>query len=118
VSLFDWAPFRKVKVAAKLHTLFYLRGAFPAFIHISDGKMHEVNGFDATQHYTENLRRVRFKDVESEKTSLYKRLRRHQMATFFVKLEPCTIGMEACTSAHFWARKLFAMRYFRICRIS
>jgi len=38
-----------------------------------------------------------------------KQLRRNQMATYFVKLEPCLIGMEACASAHFWARKLTAM---------
>ena len=41
LSLFDWAPFRKAKAAIKLHTLLDLRGAIPAFIHISDGKLHE-----------------------------------------------------------------------------
>jgi hypothetical protein len=46
LSLFDWAPFRKAKVAVKLHTLLDLRGSIPAFIHISDGKMHEVNVLD------------------------------------------------------------------------
>lgn len=46
LSLFDWAPFRKNKAAIKLHTLLDLRGAIPAFIHISDGKMHEVNVLD------------------------------------------------------------------------
>ncbi|MFZ6761041.1 IS4 family transposase [Undibacterium sp. Ji50W] len=46
LSLFDWAPFRKTKAAIKLHTLLDLRGAIPAFIHISDGKMHEVNVLD------------------------------------------------------------------------
>lgn len=46
LSLFDWAPFRKAKGAVKLHTLLDLRGAIPAFIHISDGKMHEVNVLD------------------------------------------------------------------------
>jgi len=46
LSLFDWAPFRKAKAAVKLHTLLDLRGAIPAFIHISDGKMHEVNVLD------------------------------------------------------------------------
>ena len=40
LSLFDWAPFRSTKAAIKLHTLLDLRGAIPAFIHISDGKMH------------------------------------------------------------------------------
>jgi len=46
LSLFDWAPFRKTKAAIKMHTLLDLRGAIPAFIHISDGKMHEVNVLD------------------------------------------------------------------------
>jgi hypothetical protein len=139
LSLFDWAPFRKAKGAVKLHTLLDLRGAIPAFIHISDGKMHEVNvldfmpieagafyvmdrgyldftrlyamhqagvffvtrakvnmnarriyskpvdrstglvcdqtvllnGFYATQHYPENLRRIRFKDAETGKTFIF-----------------------------------------------
>ena len=136
LSLFHWAPFRKAKGAVKLHTLLDLRGAIPAFIHISDGKMHEVNvldflpieagafyvmdrgyldftrlyrlhqvggffvtrakanmnarriysnpvdratglvcdqtialnGFYATQHYPEYMRRIRFNDVQSGKT--------------------------------------------------
>ncbi|MDZ4144737.1 MAG: IS4 family transposase [Burkholderiales bacterium] len=46
LALFDWAPFRSAKAAIKLHTLLDLRGAIPAFIHISDGKMHEVNVLD------------------------------------------------------------------------
>ena len=139
LSLFDWAPFRKAKAAVKLHTLLDLRGAIPAFIHISDGKMHEVNvldflpieagafyvmdrgyldfkrlyamhracgffvtrakinmnarriysaptdrktgvicdqtvllkGFYASQHYPENLRRIRFKDPETGKTLIF-----------------------------------------------
>jgi hypothetical protein len=139
LSLFDWAPFRKAKGAVKPHTLLDLRGVIPAFIHISDGKMHEVNvldfmpieagafyvmdrgyldftrlyamhqaggffvtrakvnmnarriyskpvdrstgllcdqtvllnGFYATQHYPENLRRIRFKDAETGKTFIF-----------------------------------------------
>ena len=46
LSLFDWAPFRTAKAAVKMHTLLDLRGAIPAFIHVSDGKMHEVNVLD------------------------------------------------------------------------
>ena len=46
LSLFDWAPFRSTKAAIKLHTLLDLRGAIPAFIHISDGKMGDVNVLD------------------------------------------------------------------------
>lgn len=46
LSLFDWAPFRATKAAIKMHTLLDLRGSIPAFIHVSDGKMHEVNVLD------------------------------------------------------------------------
>jgi transposase len=38
-----------------------------------------------------------------------KKLRRSEMAAYFSNLEPCLIGMEACASAHYWARKLVAM---------
>jgi len=46
LSLFDWAPFRTTKAAVKMHTLLDLRGAIPAFIHISDGKMSDVKILD------------------------------------------------------------------------
>ena len=46
LSLFDWAPFRATKAAIKLHTLLDLRGAIPTFIHISNGKMHDVRVLD------------------------------------------------------------------------
>lgn len=46
LSVFPWAPFRSTKAAVKLHTLLDLRGNIPSFIHISDGKMHEVNILD------------------------------------------------------------------------
>jgi len=46
LALFPWAEFRKAKAAVKLHTLLDLRGAIPTFIHISDGKMHDVNVLD------------------------------------------------------------------------
>ena len=46
MSLFPWARFRKTKSAVKLHTLMNLRGSLPEFIHISDGKMHDVNILD------------------------------------------------------------------------
>ena len=46
LSPLDWAPFRSTKAAIKLHTLLDLRGAIPAFLHISDGKMGDVNVLD------------------------------------------------------------------------
>ena len=46
MSMFPWARFRKTKSAIKLHTLMNLRGSIPEFIHISDGKIHDVNILD------------------------------------------------------------------------
>lgn len=46
LSVFPWAPFRTAKAAIKLHTLLDLRGLIPSFIHISDGKMHDVKVLD------------------------------------------------------------------------
>ncbi len=49
LSVFPWAKFRKTKSAIKLHTLITLRGNIPTFIHISDGKMHDVNVLDVLE---------------------------------------------------------------------
>lgn len=46
---------------------------------------------------------------EHGKAMLKKQLKRDQMAAFFANLPPCLIGMEACGSAHYWARKLQAL---------
>jgi len=46
MSVFPWALFRSTKSAVKLHTLLDLRGNIPIFMHISDGKMHDVNALD------------------------------------------------------------------------
>src|SRR6266516_1300874 len=46
LSFFPWAPFQSTKAAVKLHTLLDLRGNIPTFIHISDGKLHEVSILD------------------------------------------------------------------------
>jgi len=46
LSVFPWACFKQTKAAIKLHTLMDLRGNIPAFIHISDGKMHDVHVLD------------------------------------------------------------------------
>jgi hypothetical protein len=46
LSVFPWATFRKRKAAIKLHTLLDLKGNIPTFIHISDGKLHDVNALD------------------------------------------------------------------------
>jgi hypothetical protein len=46
LALFPWAKFRQAKGAVKLHTLLDLRGSIPSFIHLSDGKLHDVNILD------------------------------------------------------------------------
>lgn len=46
LSVFPWARFRSTKAAVKLHTLLDLRGNIPSFIHISDGKLHDVLALD------------------------------------------------------------------------
>lgn len=42
----------------------------------------------------------------AEQVVVRKRLTRGQMLRFFVQVEPTLIGMEACGSAHYWAREL------------
>jgi hypothetical protein len=79
LSLFLWAPFSKAKGAVKLHTLLNLKVAIPAFIHISNGKMHEVNAMfflptEARAFYVMDRGYLDF-------TRLY---RLHQIVRFFV----------------------------------
>jgi len=46
LTLFPWARFRRAKAAVKMHTLLDLRGNIPTFIHITDGKVADVNVLD------------------------------------------------------------------------
>lgn len=46
LSLYPWAKFRKAKAAVKMHTKMDAKTSIPDFIHISDGKMHDVNVLD------------------------------------------------------------------------
>lgn len=46
LSLFPWTRFQPTKAAVKLHTLLDLRGNIPCFVHVSPGKMHDVNVLD------------------------------------------------------------------------
>jgi len=46
LSLFPWAQFSPTQATVKMHTLLDLRGAIPAFVHVSDGKLHDVNVLD------------------------------------------------------------------------
>ena len=46
LAVFPWAHFRTTKAAVKMHTLLDLRGSIPSFIHVSDGKLHDVHALD------------------------------------------------------------------------
>ena len=46
---------------------------------------------------------------DAGKPVVKKRLRRGQVVEFFRSLEPCLVGMEACATAHHWARELIAL---------
>jgi hypothetical protein len=46
LTLFPWAHFRRRKAAVKLHTLLDLRGSIPSFVHITEGKTHDVTVLD------------------------------------------------------------------------
>ena len=52
-----------------------------------------------------NVFQVHGIDAE-EKVVVRKQLRRSQVIAFFKALPPCLIGMEACATAHYWAREL------------
>lgn len=46
LAVFPWAPYQATKAAVRLHTLLDLRGNIPTFIHVSNGKLHEVKILD------------------------------------------------------------------------
>ena len=46
LTVFPWAHYQSTKGAVKMHTLLDLRGNIPSFIHVSDGKLHDVNVLD------------------------------------------------------------------------
>jgi len=79
LSLFDWAPFRSTKAAIKLHTLLDLRGPIPTFIHISDGKMSDVNVLDVM-----TLEAGAFYVMDRGYVDFARLYRFHQAGAFFV----------------------------------
>jgi hypothetical protein len=79
LNLFDWAPFRTTKAAVKIHTLLDLRGTIPAFIHISDGKMHDVKILDVI-HFEANA----FYVMDRAYVDFARLYKIHQTGAFFV----------------------------------
>ena len=84
LTLFPWAKFRRTKAAVKLHTKINLRGNIPDFIHISDGKLNDVNALDLIvpeanalylidRAYTDFKRLYLFHQAEANFVSLLKR---------------------------------------------
>ena len=54
---------------------------------------------------------------EAGSVVMRKRLRRGQVLAFFARIPPCLVGMEACATAHHWARELIALGHeARLCR--
>ena len=47
-----------------------------------------------------------FHGLDEDNAVVRKTLKRKQLLTFFAKLEPCLVGMEACGGSHYWAREL------------
>jgi hypothetical protein len=70
MDFLPWTTFARIverrsappSAAVKMHTLLDLRGAIPSFMHISDGKLHDVNVLE---------RRIRLRDAESAKTLVF-----------------------------------------------
>ncbi len=94
LALFPWASFRRTKAAVKLHTLLNLRGAIPSFIHISDGKLHDVHALDLL------LPEPGAVDVMDRGYSDFERLfTLHQAGAFFVTCAKANAAMRRIYSA-------------------
>jgi hypothetical protein len=79
LNVFWWAHFRQTKAAVKLHTLLDLRGNLPTFIHISDGKMHDVKVLDELV-----FEPLAFYLMDKGYLDFQRLYRLHQAAAFFV----------------------------------
>src|SRR5450759_3341521 len=95
LSLFEWAPFRSTKAAIKMHTLLDLRGAIPAFIHISNGKVHDVTVLDIL-----SIEAGAFYVMERGYVDFPRLFRLHQAAAFFVTRGKRNLNARRVYSAH------------------
>jgi hypothetical protein len=89
LSVFDWAPFRSTKAAVNLHTFLDLRGAIPAFIHVSDGKLHYANVLDILP-----VEAGAFYVMDRGYADFERMYAMHQAGAYFVTR--ATAGMDAC----------------------
>jgi hypothetical protein len=79
LSVFWWAEFRKTKGGIKLHTLYDVKTSIPAFLYISNAKMHDVNALDLISYEPGSFYVIDKAYID------YKRLYHlHQQRAFFV----------------------------------
>lgn len=79
LSVFSWAKFRTTKAAIKLHTQLNVKTAIPEFIHITTGKIHEVNVLDII-----SFQRDSFYILDRGYTDFKRLFHIHQCGAFFV----------------------------------
>ena len=128
LSVFPWAQFRQTKGAIKLHTLIDLRGSIPTFIHISDGKEHDVNVLDdlipeagafyvMDRGYLDFFRlygltqALAFFVIRAKKNLACRRLYSHQVDRTTGLICDQTIVLTSPTSAKLYPEKLRRIKY-------
>ncbi len=79
LSVFSWAKFRSTKAAVKLHTQLNVKTAIPEFIHITTGKVHEVNVLDII-----SFQRDSFYVLDRGYTDFKRLFHIHQCGAFFI----------------------------------
>ena len=95
LSTFPWARFRTTKAAVKMHTLLDIRGAIPSFIHISDGKLHDVNVMDMLI-----LEPGAFYIMDRGYLDFHRLYTLHQIGSFFVTRSKSNLDARRIYSAH------------------
>ena len=93
LSLFPWARFRRTKGAIKIHTHLDLRGSIPTLVHVTDGKVHDVNWLDAL-----SFERGCFYIIDRGYVDFDRLARIHNSDAFFVTRAKSNLGFYCCHS--------------------
>lgn len=93
LSLFPWARFRRTKGAIKIHTQLDLRGSIPTLVHVTDGKVHDVNWLDAL-----SFERGCFYIIDRGYVDFDRLARIHNSDAFFVTRAKSNLGFYCCHS--------------------
>jgi len=93
LALFPWARFRKTKAAIKVHTQLDLRGPVPALVHVTDGKVHDVNWLDAL-----TFERGCFYIIDRGYLDFERLARIHKADAFFVTRGKSNLSFYRCHS--------------------